>query len=358
MSAADVKRLFEGAKPYRPRAGVEPVEAGPLMNGLAFLASIPPPKYAIRPLAQYQHVIGLTGLTGHGKTTVANYLVACSLKGAEDGPISVEPLRVLMLIGENPPNAALQLRGAVKRWRVPDEVLAASLIVRPVAGPLAAIAESLKAEKIGNLDLVVVDTSASFFSYQDENDNVQARQHAIDLRKLTELPGRPSVIVNCHPVKNASRDNLLPRGGGAFLNELDANLTVWDDGEVITLHYNKLRGPSFDPIVFKLEPQDVGIVDDRGRPIRPPVAVLLSDSDEAGLTKQREHDENKLLYAMRMNAQGSFASWARDSGWDSDKAKSKVSRLMAALEADRLVKKYRGKWALTEVGKREAERIN
>jgi len=33
-------------------------------------------------------------------------------------------------------------------------------------------------------------------------------------------------LVNCHPVKNASRDNLLPMGGSAFLNEVDGNLTL------------------------------------------------------------------------------------------------------------------------------------
>ena len=40
------------------------------------------------------------------------------------------------------------------------------------------------------------------------------------------MPGEPCVIVACHPVKNASDDNLIPRGGGAFLNEVDGNLTA------------------------------------------------------------------------------------------------------------------------------------
>ena len=45
----------------------------------------------------------------------------------------------------------------------------------------------------------------------------------------------------CHPVKNAAKDNLLPRGGGQFLNELDANLTLWGGAgqiETTVLHWH------------------------------------------------------------------------------------------------------------------------
>ena len=42
----------------------------------------------------------------------------------------------------------------------------------------------------------------------------------------------------CHPTKGASRGNLLLRGGGAFLNELDGNFANWfhGPGEVTELH--------------------------------------------------------------------------------------------------------------------------
>jgi hypothetical protein len=39
------------------------------------------------------------------------------------------------------------------------------------------------------------------------------------------MPGGPCVLVACHPPKNAGDDNLLPRGGGAFIAEMDGNLT-------------------------------------------------------------------------------------------------------------------------------------
>jgi hypothetical protein len=76
------------------------------------------------------------------------------------------------------------------------------------------------------------------------------------LRLLTSCEGNPAVLVLCHPVKSAAKDNLLPRGGGAFLNEVDANLTLWAEvqGETSTLHWQgKIRGADFRPVNLSLK---------------------------------------------------------------------------------------------------------
>src|SRR6185295_1066621 len=73
----------------------------------------------------------------------------------------------------------------------------------------------------GNVDLVIVDTSAAYFEGTEENGNVEAGTHARQMRQiLGSLPGGPCVIVLCHPVKSPTQDNLLPRGGGAFIAEV------------------------------------------------------------------------------------------------------------------------------------------
>ena len=73
-------------------------------------------------------------------------------------------------------------------------------------------------------------------------------------RTLANLPGEPCVLVMCHPIKNATQDNLLPRGGGAFLAEVDGNLTCWKTGSLINLYWQgKFRGPDFAPVSFQLE---------------------------------------------------------------------------------------------------------
>jgi RecA-family ATPase len=76
--------------------------------------------------------------------------------------------------------------------------------------------------EFGEIDLVIVDTSAAVFPGDDENSNPQMRRHAKRLRRFTELPGKPCTLALCHPVKNASaQESLLPRGGGAFVAEVD-----------------------------------------------------------------------------------------------------------------------------------------
>ena len=77
----------------------------------------------------------------------------------------------------------------------------------------------------GPFSLVIVDTSAAYFEGDDENNNVQAGNHARMLRSLIDtVEGGPTILVPAHPTKNATPDNLLPRGGGAFVNEMDTNL--------------------------------------------------------------------------------------------------------------------------------------
>ena len=59
------------------------------------------------------------------------------------------------------------------------------------------------------------------------------------------LPDRPTVVVTCHPTKNPSMDNLLPRGGGAFLNEMDGNIVAIKNEPTVTVTWHgKFRGPT------------------------------------------------------------------------------------------------------------------
>ena len=137
---------------------------------------------------------------------------------------------VLILAGENPEDLKVRMIGMAKACNLPLDWLP---YVLPGSFPLTEQeAEALKRD-IAALGvpfvLIIGDTASSFFPTDDENSNVQAGQYARTLRSLTECDGQPAVVVLSHPVKNASRGNLLPRRGGAFLNELDGNLTLWSD---------------------------------------------------------------------------------------------------------------------------------
>ena len=124
-------------------------------------------------------------------------------------------------------------------------------------------------ETNGEIDLAIIDTSAAYFQGDDENSNAQLGTHARDMRKLTELPGAPCVIVAAHPVKNATIDNLLPKGGGSFLNEIDGNLTLAKVPGGSRMHWQgKHRGVDFDPLTFELETVTAPLlVDSNGRDI-------------------------------------------------------------------------------------------
>jgi hypothetical protein len=102
--------------------------------------------------------------------------------------------------------------------------------------------------------LVIIDTTAAFFEGDEENDNVQAGNYARMQRSLIDtLPGGPAILALCHPVKNAGEDNILPRGGGAYLNEVDGNLTAQETDGVVQFHWQgKFRGPDFAPVSFRL----------------------------------------------------------------------------------------------------------
>jgi len=56
------------------------------------------------------------------------------------------------------------------------------------------------------------------------------------MRSLTELQGGPTVLVLCHPTKNATADNLIPRGGGSFIAEIDGNLCARKSDSAVELH--------------------------------------------------------------------------------------------------------------------------
>src|SRR5262245_34984295 len=64
----------------------------------------------------------------------------------------------------------------------------------------------------GPFNLIVIDSAAAFFEGDDENSNAQFGNYARMLRTLDNISGGPSILVLCHPVKNYSLDNLVPRG--------------------------------------------------------------------------------------------------------------------------------------------------
>jgi hypothetical protein len=205
-----------------------------------FLAAFEPPDYLIDGILQRHYFYAITAKTGAGKTAVAlliSVLVANPKLGQKLGPHDVEHGRVIYVTRENPTDVRMRLIGMASKMGFEASELANTFLVIDSVENLEKDTERIRREvaMFGEVALVVLDTSPALFQGDDENDAKQMLDHAHTQRKLCDLPGRPTVVALCHPVKNASTpEQLLPRGGGSYLNELDGNFTLWAHDDRLT----------------------------------------------------------------------------------------------------------------------------
>lgn len=175
------------------------------------------------------------------------------------------------------------------------------------------------------------------------------------MRGLTQLPSKPAVIMPAHPVKNATRQNLTPKGGSSLLNEVDGNLTIWNSDGLLSFYWQgKHRGPDFEPLTLEFETYQSDLLRDRkGRHIPTVLAkpvltlratqiaretlsledrLLLNISDDTGLTKRQRADALGI-------------------------SPTRCQRMIDRLREQKLIKKFRAKWELTKDGERAVSDI-
>jgi len=323
-----------------------------------FVRDFVPPDYLIDGIVQSGFLYSLTGQTGAGKTAVALLLAACTSEGAPFAGREVKPGRVFYFAGENPDDVTMRWIGLCHTMGLrPDD-----LDVHFVRGvfDLVQFLDHIRAEaqRLGGVGLIIVDTTAAYFLGTDENSNVEMGAYARLLRELAQLPWRPAVLAASHPVKNAAADNLLPRGGGAFLNELDGNLTLAKRGECSALHWQgKHRGPDFAPLVFDMKQVTApGLVDSRGRDIPTVLAVPVGEEEVAQRAAATNMDDELMLLAIRADGNRSlrdlavFLDWMKDGEPDRRRAQASTDRLKK-LQA---VTYELSTWRLTSKGERAA----
>ena len=327
-----------------------------ILTAEQFVSGFSPPAYLVDGILQRGYLYSLTARTGHGKTAIAMYAAQCVARGLPMHGRNVKPGTVLLLAGENPDDIRARLLVLAETYGFD----AAQLKMRFVAGVINIEAQmpviTAAAEAIDDLVLVIVDTAAAYFLGDDGNSNAQQGAFARVLRRLTFLPGKPAVLVNCHPIKNAAADNLLPMGGSAFVNEVDGNLTLWADSErQITMHWlGKFRGPEFEPLSFELKTADSArVVDAEGRLMPSVVAVPIAESTIEAGEARIETDENRVLEILAASPECSLTYVAMKANFliDGRPNKTKVQRLMKALLAYNFVTQFRNKkYRITKKG--------
>jgi hypothetical protein len=359
---ADIDRVINKYDLRHPNGKIVP--AFSMQSSVEFVTNFVPPDYLIDGLLQRRFIYSMTGPTGEGKTSVVLLLALLVARGLPLDGREIDKGKVLFLAGENPDDVRMRWIKLLDDMKVePREVN-----VFFVPGSFALSNKGLrdrimKASKAnGPFALIIVDTSAAFFEGDDENVNTQMMAHAKRLRGLIDLiAGNPTVIVTSHPVKHFSRENMIPRGGGAFLNEMDGNLTCMKvEGTMVTeLHcQGKFRGIDFGAIPFRLEVGKTDkLKDSKGRHIWTVIARSITEKERDASENTGQKNKTQLLAAMAKMPGASLADLAKEVGWttkDGKPYRSLVQRLLNSLREDKLVKKEAGRWVLTKAGVKEA----
>lgn len=327
------------------------------LSSREFVANFVAPDPLIESILQRGFLYALTAHTGRGKSALALLFTALIALGRSLGYLDVEQGRCLYLAGENHTDIRYRWIAMAQQMDFDPDAIDVHFIEGRFSIPRKFGALKRLAERLGGFDFIVVDSSAAFFDGDDENNNAQAGRHASNLRELTTLPGNPCVLALCHPPKNAGEDNLQPRGGGAYVAEIDGNLTATKDDMTITLYWQtKLRGADFTPINFLLRTvTHERLVSKTGKLMPTVVASLLTDAAKDDMAKARRLDEDRLLQALNDNPTASLADLATKLNWLTGTGlphKSKVHRSLERLQRDKLVTKDRDRYVLTEKGKK------
>jgi hypothetical protein len=319
-----------------------------------FVAGFVPPDYLIEGVIQRRFAYALTGKTGSGKTAIVLLFATSVALGRPVGGLEVAQGRVLYFCGENPDDVRMRWIAMSKEFGFDVDDIAVHFI--PGRFKIADFRKRILQElqTIGDIVLVVIDTSAAYFPGDDPNNNAQMIAHAQTLRTLVDLPGGPAVLINCHPVKNATRDNLLPYGGGGFVNELDGNLTVWKEDMIELSWQGKFRGPDFAPLSFKVQTVTHDrLKDSKGRPLWTVVASYLSETEQQQIAQVERSNEDKLLFAIKTNGKASLADFARMCEWtlkSGEPNKMLVKRTAEKLLKIKLIARERGEYQITDKG--------
>jgi hypothetical protein len=355
----DIPRLVAGMA-GKPKRGGQEQPQGPLIKTSAdFIAGFVPPDYILDGILQQGFLYSLTGATGAGKTSITLRLAASTALEKTFANRETRKGRVLYLAAENPDDARMRWIALGQHMGFDPNRIDVFFSDRKFT--ISKMMPTLRGELErhgGEFGLVIIDTGPAFFEGDDENSRAQMGSHAKMFRDLIDVvPGRPCVIVNVHPVKNAAPDNLQPAGGGSFLNEVDGNLTASKTESAVDLHWQgKFRGPEFAPMHFLIRTvthQD--LKDKKGRLIPTCLAEWISEAASEEIAKAKVDDENRVLELISRDPKITWEKIAIAMGWklhNGDPNRTRAGRCIAALVKDKLVKKTRSRTQVTAEGKK------
>lgn len=327
-----------------------------LMSSAKFLAGMTPPDYLVHGLIMRGGTYTMTGNTGHCKTLLAILMAIRTALGEWFLGCKCRQSRVVFFAGENPDNVRYQLYGMCAELGINPGDLDIKWHdgVFSIEDALSAVKAELATHS--DLGLCIFDSLQAFFEGDDDNQNAEMLRLAVSFRELTEgHPNKPSGLIIAHPVKKASRENLLPRGGSALTNELDGNFTAWVEpsSAVGEFHWSgKFRGVPFDPLKFEkvvIEPAGLLNADDEQMPMT--VIRQIGEQRESDLRADADKIEIDILAAI--NAERGITANGLHS--KTGVARRAIEKALERLTKDKLIRSYKRKLAVTTLGKTTLE---
>jgi AAA domain len=266
-------------------------------------------------------------------------LAACIALGIPFAGRKTKKRRVLYLAAENPVDIRMRWIALGQQMNFDTETIEVYFVEGVFRISKMTAALRAEAERIGGeFGLVIVDTGPVFYEGDDENNRNQQGKHAEMLRGLIDvIPGKPAVLANVHPVKNAAPDNLLPAGGGNFLNQVDGNLTAAKTDSTTEVHWQgKFRGVEFAPLHFLIRTVTHQIIKDgEGGLIPTVVCDWITDTAKDEMAQQKISDEDKVLAIIEADPKASQAAIATKMGWklfSGEPHKSRAARCLKSLK--------------------------
>jgi RecA-family ATPase len=194
----------------------EPIEAAAAVEfrmAAAFCAEYVPISHVVEPFIRSSSLYTLTARTGAGKTAllIIMALAVATGRGKELLGREVERGRVAVIVAENPDGFRMRLMVTAFLYNIALSEIANDLLILDKRMKPEAIAAALnRLSDDGPVSLIILDTLQGLFDGDDLNHNVQAGDFMRRWQPLTQIRGKPAVVIAAHPVKNAAADNSSP----------------------------------------------------------------------------------------------------------------------------------------------------
>jgi hypothetical protein len=349
-----LSRPFEQEQPKAEQAEA-PRPTGPVViqTTAQFVEEWAPKPFVLKPIVEQGRLYTATGPTGTGKTAIALLIALHIARGAELAGRRVKQCDVLFLAGENHEDVRTRWLTMLKLEGIDPATVGVHFVGGrfSIEGHFDVVKAHLEKHATG---LVIVDTLQAFFDGDDSNSNEQMKALAHVLRRISNLG--PAVLVPAHPVKNVSKDRNVPYGGGALLNEIDGNLSLWGEPEAVELSWcGKFRG-SFEPITFALDVVEMpGVKDADGDPIRTVKARVIGALEIEQKASAANQMQRRILFVVNdhqgISARKVAAEYGRRYPHEPS-SDNTVLRRVQSLQRDGLVERVLDGLSITPKGRR------